>query len=226
MTQRFSFWEDLSIAENLDFVARMYFLPNRRRAVRETLERLGLAERRNQLAGQLSGGWKQRLALAACMIHEPQAAAARRADGRRGPQGPPRVLGGDPSARRRGTDVPDRHALHGRGRALPPARVHSQRPPAGPRHGRRSRRAGATCDLVGQRPGPARTRRATARQSRRGAGRALRQHAARQRRRRDGPRTSHRSVSHQSLTNGVTSIPAWKTYSFTSWSQSPEGGLS
>jgi ABC-2 type transport system ATP-binding protein len=72
MTQRFSFWEDLTIAENLDFVARMYFLPNRRRAVRETLERLGLAERRNQLAGQLSGGWKQRLALAACMIHEPK----------------------------------------------------------------------------------------------------------------------------------------------------------
>jgi ABC-2 type transport system ATP-binding protein len=72
MTQRFSFWEDLSIAENLDFVARMYFIRNRRQAVRETLERLGLAERRNQLAGQLSGGWKQRLALAACMIHQPK----------------------------------------------------------------------------------------------------------------------------------------------------------
>ncbi|MCU0917075.1 MAG: ABC transporter ATP-binding protein [Planctomycetes bacterium] len=72
MTQRFSFWEDLSIAENLDFVARMYFVKERRRAVRETLERLGLAERRNQLAGQLSGGWKQRLALAACMIHQPK----------------------------------------------------------------------------------------------------------------------------------------------------------
>ncbi len=72
MTQRFSFWDDLSIAENLDFVARMYFLKNRRQAVRETLERLGLAERRNQLAGQLSGGWKQRLALAACMIHQPK----------------------------------------------------------------------------------------------------------------------------------------------------------
>jgi len=72
MTQRFSFWEDLSIAENLDFVARMYFVKDRRRAVHETLERLGLAERRNQLAGQLSGGWKQRLALAACMIHQPK----------------------------------------------------------------------------------------------------------------------------------------------------------
>src|SRR6185503_9514413 len=64
MTQRFSFWEDLSIAENLDFVARMYAVRNRREAVSQSLERLRLAERRNQLAGQLSGGWKQRLALA------------------------------------------------------------------------------------------------------------------------------------------------------------------
>lgn len=72
MTQRFSFYEDLSIAENLDFVARMYSLKNRREAVRESIERLGLAERRNQLAGELSGGWKQRLALAACLIHQPR----------------------------------------------------------------------------------------------------------------------------------------------------------
>ncbi len=72
MTQRFSFWEDLSIAENLDFVARMYAMKNRRQVVRESLERLGLTQRRNQLAGQLSGGWKQRLALAACMIHQPR----------------------------------------------------------------------------------------------------------------------------------------------------------
>jgi len=72
MTQRFSFYEDLSVAENLDFVARMYAVPNRRQAVRDSIERLGLAGRERQLAGQLSGGWKQRLALAACMIHEPQ----------------------------------------------------------------------------------------------------------------------------------------------------------
>ena len=69
MTQRFSFYEDLSIAENLDFVARMFAVRNRREAVKRSLERLGLAERREQLAGQLSGGWKQRLALAACLIH-------------------------------------------------------------------------------------------------------------------------------------------------------------
>jgi ABC-2 type transport system ATP-binding protein len=72
MTQRFSFYEDLSIAENLDFVARMYAVRNRRDAVRASLERLGLTRRKNQLAGQLSGGWKQRLALAACMIHQPK----------------------------------------------------------------------------------------------------------------------------------------------------------
>lgn len=72
MTQRFSFYEDLSIAENLDFVARMYSIKNRREAVRDSLERLGLAGRQKQLAGMLSGGWKQRLALAACMIHNPK----------------------------------------------------------------------------------------------------------------------------------------------------------
>jgi ABC-2 type transport system ATP-binding protein len=71
MTQRFSFWEDLSIAENLDFVARMYDIPERKQAVRRALETLGLATRARQLAGTLSGGWKQRLALAACMLHSP-----------------------------------------------------------------------------------------------------------------------------------------------------------
>jgi ABC-2 type transport system ATP-binding protein len=72
MTQRFSFYEDLSIAENLDFVGRMFGVPNRREAVEQSLERLGLAGRRQQLAGQLSGGWKQRLARAASLIHPSQ----------------------------------------------------------------------------------------------------------------------------------------------------------
>lgn len=71
MTQKFSFWEDLTIAENLDFVARMYSIKNRRQVVRDSLDRLGLSARKDQLAGELSGGWKQRLALAACMIHDP-----------------------------------------------------------------------------------------------------------------------------------------------------------
>ncbi len=72
MTQRFSFYEDLSIEENLDFVARLYGVPRRREAVARSLETLGLTARRLQLAGELSGGWKQRLALAACMIHDPE----------------------------------------------------------------------------------------------------------------------------------------------------------
>jgi ABC-2 type transport system ATP-binding protein len=72
MTQRFSFWEDLTIAENLDFVARMYSMENRREAVKESIRRLGLVDRKDKLAGNLSGGWKQRLALAACMIHRPK----------------------------------------------------------------------------------------------------------------------------------------------------------
>jgi len=71
MTQRFSFWEDLTISENLNFIARMYGMTERRRHVDETLAHLGLTERRDQLAGTLSGGWKQRLALAACLLHSP-----------------------------------------------------------------------------------------------------------------------------------------------------------
>jgi ABC-2 type transport system ATP-binding protein len=71
MTQRFSLYEDLSIAENLAFFARLYGLDDVRRRVEASLASLGLESRRTQLAGRLSGGWKQRLALAACMIHEP-----------------------------------------------------------------------------------------------------------------------------------------------------------
>ncbi len=71
MTQRFSLYEDLSIRENLDFIARVYQVADRRAAVARTLDRLGLAARKDQLAGSLSGGWKQRLALAACLMHTP-----------------------------------------------------------------------------------------------------------------------------------------------------------
>jgi ABC-2 type transport system ATP-binding protein len=72
MTQKFSFWEDLSIRENLEFVARVYEVADGPKRVRETIDRLGLAERQGQLAGTLSGGWKQRLALAACKLHSPR----------------------------------------------------------------------------------------------------------------------------------------------------------
>lgn len=72
MTQRFSLYDDMTISENLVFVARVYGLDDRADRVDRALKRLGLAERRDQLAGALSGGWKQRLALAAATLHEPK----------------------------------------------------------------------------------------------------------------------------------------------------------
>ncbi len=72
MTQHFSFYEDLTIAENLAFVGRLYGLVPLREHVERTIADLGLTERREQLAGTLSGGWKQRLALAACIMHAPR----------------------------------------------------------------------------------------------------------------------------------------------------------
>ena len=72
MTQRFSFYEDLTIEENLNFVAGLYGLDPARKAVADTLADLGLTSRKTQLAGSLSGGWKQRLALAACIMHRPR----------------------------------------------------------------------------------------------------------------------------------------------------------
>ena len=72
MTQRFSLYEDLTIKENLDFIARVYGLKDRRERVARALDDLGLTHRKDQLAGALSGGWKQRLSLAGCTLHEPR----------------------------------------------------------------------------------------------------------------------------------------------------------
>ena len=72
MTQKFSLYEDLTVEENLEFAARIRGLDRRAGRVKDALEQLGLAERRQQLAGTLSGGWKQRLALAVATLHEPQ----------------------------------------------------------------------------------------------------------------------------------------------------------
>lgn len=72
MTQRFSLYEDLTVAENLDFVARLYEIRDRRAATARVMAQMGLEARSEQLAGTLSGGWKQRLALAACVLHEPK----------------------------------------------------------------------------------------------------------------------------------------------------------
>lgn len=72
MTQRFSMWEDLTIRENLNFVACMYNLKNPKERIEEVLTSLGLQNNSSQLVKALSGGWKQRMALAACMLHEPK----------------------------------------------------------------------------------------------------------------------------------------------------------
>jgi ABC-2 type transport system ATP-binding protein len=72
MTQRFGLYEDLTIRENLEFVARVYGLDRIKARIDDSLDRLGLATRQHQLAGALSGGWKQRLALASCVLHEPK----------------------------------------------------------------------------------------------------------------------------------------------------------
>ena len=72
MTQRFSLYQDLSVRENLEFVARIYGIPDARGAARAMIERLGLDGREEQIAGSLSGGWKQRLALGACTLPNPQ----------------------------------------------------------------------------------------------------------------------------------------------------------
>lgn len=73
MTQKFSLYEELSIVENFEFIARMYNIPDRQKRIQEALEFFGLAlTRKNQLAGTLSGGWKQRLALAAAVLHQPK----------------------------------------------------------------------------------------------------------------------------------------------------------
>jgi ABC-2 type transport system ATP-binding protein len=72
MTQRFSLYQDLSVRENLEFVARLYGVPDARGTAREMIKRLGLNGREEQLAGELSGGWKQRLALGACTLPNPQ----------------------------------------------------------------------------------------------------------------------------------------------------------
>ena len=113
MTQRFSFWEDLSIAENLDFVARMYEIPQRKAAVRRALETLGLASRARQLAGALSGGWKQTHGARGLHVARAQSAPARRTHGRRRSPRAARLLGRVAEPGGAGHFGSGEHALYG-----------------------------------------------------------------------------------------------------------------
>ncbi len=72
MTQRFSYYKDLTVYENLDFVAQMYGVADRKKTINELMERFDFGDRRDQLAGNMSGGWQQRLALTACLLHKPK----------------------------------------------------------------------------------------------------------------------------------------------------------
>ncbi|MBX9585846.1 MAG: ABC transporter ATP-binding protein [Gammaproteobacteria bacterium] len=73
MTQKFSLYEELSIYENFEFIARMYNLGDREKKIQEALEFFGLPNtQKDRLAGTLSGGWKQRLSLAAAVLHQPK----------------------------------------------------------------------------------------------------------------------------------------------------------
>ena len=147
MTQRFSFWDDLTIGENLDFVARVYEMKDRKAAV-DTRARRPRPRDACRAAHRHAVGRLEAAARARCVHAAPAAAAAaRRAHRGCRSQRAPRILGGAASARGAGNLDPRQHALHGRGVALSQARVHRVRAPAGAGDRRRSDREPGAHDV-------------------------------------------------------------------------------
>ena len=134
MTQRFSLYQDLSVRENLEFVARLYGVRDPRGAARDMVKRLGLSGREEQLAGELSGGWKQRLALGACTLPNPQLLLLDEPTAGVDPKARREFCERDSRTRRGRSDGAGLDPLHGRSRAMSRDRLHRLWPPAGARH--------------------------------------------------------------------------------------------
>ena len=139
MSQKFSLYDDLTIDENLDFFAGVYQVPPERRAARKrwVLDFAGLAGQGGQLTGSLPGGWKQRVAFGAAIMHEPRVLFLDEPTSGVDPDRAPRLLGHDQSARRPGHGDPGHHALPGRGRAVQSAGIHGGRRAGGRGHAER-----------------------------------------------------------------------------------------
>ena len=115
MSQRYGLYDDLTVVENIRFYATIYGLHGdaRTKRINELMNELGLDQRKDQRAGTLSGGWKQRLALACATAHQPPVLLSRRADGRRGSRVAAAILGTNSRARARRHDDSRHDPLHG-----------------------------------------------------------------------------------------------------------------
>ncbi len=216
MTQRFSLYGDLSIRENLEFVARIYGLAHPVQAAREAIVRLGLEKRAEQLAGELSGGWKQRLALAACILPGPALLLLDEP-----------TAGVDPKARRDFWD--EIHSLAAQGLTVlvsthymdEAERCHeiayiADGRPVGAGDDRRDRRALRPLDLCGDRPRSRDAGGAAEGDEGRRYGRAFRHGAACRRPRRRAPRRDRARLRRRCAHDGRATSPRSRMCSSTS----------